>query len=82
MKAKIIRIGNSKGIRLPKLVLEQVGFADEVELGVRDGEIVISPAEKPRHDWAAAAQVLSARGDDQLLDEPVPTHFDLEHWEW
>ena len=82
MKAKIIRIGNSKGIRLPKLVLEQVGLAEEVDLEIRDGEIVISPADLRRRGWAEAAQALAAKGGDQLLDEPLPTAFDREEWEW
>jgi len=82
MKAKIIRIGNSKGIRLPKPVIEQVGLAEEVELEVRDGEIVISPADLPRRGWAEAAQALAACGGDRLLDEPVPTSFDQDEWEW
>lgn len=82
MKAKIIRIGNSKGIRLPKPVIDQVGLAEEVDLEVRDGEIVISPADHRRRGWAEAAQALSAAGGDQLLDDPVPTAFDEEEWAW
>lgn len=82
MKAKIIRIGNSKGIRLPKPVIDQVGLAEEVDLEVRDGEIVISPANVPRRGWAEAAQALSAAGEDRLLDDPVPTDFDRDEWEW
>ena len=51
MKTKIIRIGNSKGIRLPKPLLEQVGLVSEVDLEVRDGALVISPAEPLRAGW-------------------------------
>ena len=82
MRAKIIRIGNSRGIRLPKPVIEQVGLVDEVELEVRDGEIVISPVDRLRPGWAEAAQALSAQGEDQLLGEPTSTSFDQEEWEW
>ncbi|MCP3956303.1 MAG: AbrB/MazE/SpoVT family DNA-binding domain-containing protein [bacterium] len=82
MKAKIVRIGNSRGIRLPKLVIEQVGLAEEVEMEVREGEIVISPAERLRSGWSEAARALAAQGEDQLLDEPTPTSFDQEDWEW
>jgi antitoxin MazE len=83
MKAKIIRIGNSKGIRLPKPLIDQVGLAEEVDLEVRDGEIVISPAGVPRQGWAEAARALSAvGGGGRLLDDPVPTVFDEEEWEW
>ena len=82
MKAKIIRIGNSKGIRLPKPLLEQVGLREEVELKVRDGAIVISPGKRPRRGWLEAAESLAARGEDRLLDEPLLTAFDREEWEW
>jgi len=82
MKAKIVRIGNSRGIRLPKPLIEQVGLADEVELEVRDGRIVISPAQRPRCGWAKAARDLSDRGEDQSLGPLVPTRFDEQEWEW
>ena len=82
MKTKIIRIGNSRGIRLPKPLIEQVGLVDEVELEVREGEIVITPFERPRAGWAKAAQAVSEQGEDELLDEPTPTSFDKEQWEW
>lgn len=82
MKAKIIRIGNSKGIRLPKHLIEQVGLAGEVDLEVRDGELVISPSEQLRSGWAAAARVLAKRGEDELLDPALSTDFDELEWEW
>ncbi|MBN1491370.1 MAG: AbrB/MazE/SpoVT family DNA-binding domain-containing protein [Phycisphaerae bacterium] len=82
MKAKIIQVGNSKGIRLPKPLIEQVGLAEEVELEVREGQIVISPAVRPRRGWADAARALSTRGEDRQLDKALPTTFDQEEWEW
>ena len=82
MKAKIVQIGNSKGIRLPKLLLEQVGLEGEVELEVREGELVISPASRTRSGWGEAAEDLSREGDDQLLDEPAATEFDEQEWTW
>lgn len=82
MRTKIVRIGNSKGIRIPKPVIQQVGLVEDVELEVRDGEIVISPAGRPRVGWAEAAQALSVHGEDMILDKPTPTSFDQEEWEW
>ncbi len=82
MKAKIVRIGNSRGIRLPKLLLEQAGLSNEVDLDLRDGEIVISRAQRPREGWAEAAQSLANQGEDELLDTPASTRFDREEWEW
>ena len=82
MKAKVVRIGNSRGIRLPKPLLEQVGLTEEVELEVRDGAIVITPSEHLRRGWAQAAQAVAAHGEDELLDEPISTVFDREEWDW
>ena len=82
MKAKIIRIGNSRGIRLPKPLIEQVGLADEVNLEIRDGELVISPSERLRDGWAEAARVLAERGEDKLLDPVLSTDFDEQEWQW
>jgi len=82
MKAKIVRIGNSKGIRLPKPLLEQVGLVDEVDLEVRNGELIISPSDPVRAGWREAAISLAERKEDALLDAPMPTCFDAEEWEW
>jgi antitoxin MazE len=84
MKAQLIKIGNSRGIRLPKAVIEQVGLENEVELDVRADEVAIRPAKKkPRQGWAEAFQAMAAAGDDVLLDEPLPpTQFDEDEWEW
>ena len=56
MKARLVRIGNSRGLRLPKAVIEQVGLDDEVELVVEGRRIVITPARRPRAGWAEAVQ--------------------------
>ncbi len=82
MKSKLVRIGNSRGIRLPKSLIEQAGLTEEVDLEVRDGEIVITSAEQPRTGWADAARVLADRGEDRMLDAPTPTRFDEEEWTW
>ena len=82
MKTRIVRIGNSWGIRIPKLLLEQSGLRDEVEISVRDGSLVVRSAAKPRAGWAAAFADMAQRGDDALLDDPVPTRWDEDEWEW
>lgn len=82
MKARIVPIGNSRGIRIPKPLLEQAGLGEEVELTVEDSRIVIAPAARPRHSWAEAFAAMHAAGEDSLLDEPTPTRFDQEEWEW
>jgi antitoxin MazE len=82
MKTKIIRIGNSRGVRIPKPLLEQAGLADQVILRVIDDGIVIESADKPRANWAEAASVLHGRGEDGLIDEPIETKFDETEWVW
>ncbi len=82
MNARLVRIGNSRGVRLPKPLIEEAGLSDEVELRVRDGAVVITGASHPRSGWAEAARQMHARGDDALLDEPTPTRFDDEAWQW
>jgi antitoxin MazE len=82
MKARIIRIGNSQGVRLPKPLLEQAGLPEDVELHAESGRIIIEGAKVPRAGWAAAAQAARARGDGTLLDPPASTRFDAEEWEW
>ena len=84
MKTRIIRIGNSQGIRIPKLYLQQTGLGEEVELEVQDSEIVIRSAEFPRQGWAEAFQAMSAHGDDKLLDEKSmnQSSWDEAEWQW
>lgn len=82
MKARLVQIGNSRGIRLPKVLIEQAGLADEVELRLHAGTITIRSAAGARAGWADAAKLMHERGDDRLLDPPTPTHFDEDEWAW
>lgn len=82
MKTRIVRIGNSRGIRIPKPLLEQARLREEVELEVQDNRLVISSVDQPRAGWEAAFRALAAAADDQLLDPGVPTAFDRSEWEW
>ncbi|MBT3380946.1 MAG: AbrB/MazE/SpoVT family DNA-binding domain-containing protein [Lentisphaerae bacterium] len=84
MKVTLVRIGNSRGIRLPKPVIEQCGFEGEVEMEVHRRELVIRSSSQPREGWAGAFAQMSERGDDELLDhvaEEGPT-WDDDEWEW
>ena len=84
MKTRIIRIGNSQGIRIPKLYLQQTGLNEEVELDVQDKEIVIRSVGHPRQGWAEAFQTMAETGDDQLLDKGIvgPSSWDEAEWQW
>ena len=83
MKTRIVQIGNSRGIRIPKQLLVQSGLNGEVEIHATKNSIVITRPTKPRTGWAEAAKKLAETGEDQLLDNGGPmTKFDEEQWEW
>ena len=84
MKTRIVRIGNSQGIRIPKLFLERSKLVEEVEMEALDNEIVIRAAKQPRQDWESAFRAMAERGDDDLLDENLAsqTQWDQADWQW
>ena len=82
MRARLIRIGNSVGVRLAKPLLEEAGLVDDIEIRARGASIVITPLARPRAGWAEAAAQIAALRHTGLIDEPVPTKFDEEEWEW
>jgi antitoxin MazE len=84
MKASLVRIGNSRGIRLPKPVIEQCGFEQEVEMLVQDHQLVIRSSTHPRTGWASAFAQMSEFGEDKLLDRVADTGtaWEAEEWEW
>jgi antitoxin MazE len=84
MKTRIIKIGNSQGIRIPKVLLEQSGLGEEVEIEVHAAQIVIRPADRPRPGWDEAFRAMSEHEDDRLLDEDLTgqTNWDMTEWQW
>lgn len=81
-KARIIRIGNSQGIRIPKSILEQSELPEEVEIRVEPGRLVVTAARRPREGWEEAARDMRAENEGGLLDQPAATEFDREEWQW
>ena len=81
MRTRLVRIGNSRGVRLPKPLIAQAGLTDEVEMQLTGGAITIRPAKDPRRGWAEAAQRMHDRKEDRLLDTPAPV-FDDTQWNW
>ena len=84
MIIRIIKIGNSKGIRIPKLVLEQSGISDEVELEVKDNQITIKPISQSRLNWSRKFNKMAINGDDELLDSDFISseNWDEKEWKW
>ena len=84
MRTKLVQIGNSKGIRIPKPLLEEVGLDGEVDITIAGNTLVVSPVCKVRHDWSTAFAAMAERADDELLDrvaEPSSS-WDAEEWRW
>jgi antitoxin MazE len=81
-KTRIVRIGNSRGIRVPKLLLDQANLPEEVELRAEPGRLVVTGAVRPRAGWAVKARSMRKRDDDVLLDPVTATRFDEAEWRW
>ena len=83
MKLELVRIGNSRGIRIPKPILEQCGFQDAVELRIEDDHQVITKQHAPREGWEEAFRAAGPSTHDELLLGTLPmNNFDREDWEW
>jgi antitoxin MazE len=84
VKTRLIKIGNSQGIRIPKLLIDQVGLAGELDIEAQNGQIIIRSARLPRQGWEQQFQAMAKAGDDCLLDgEALPaTEWEATEWEW
>lgn len=84
MRAQIVKIGNSQGIRIPKVLLSQTGLKGEVEVVVEKDTLVIRPSIKPRSGWDESFAAMANCQDDVLLDsmDKIDHSFDEKEWEW
>ncbi|ACK69643.1 transcriptional regulator/antitoxin, MazE [Gloeothece citriformis PCC 7424] len=82
IRTKIIKIGNSQGIRIPKPLLEQSGIDSEVEIEVQNDYLIVRAVKRSRIGWDEAFAKMAQRGDDALLDEVSTTTWDHREWEW
>lgn len=83
MRTRIVKIGNSEGIRIPKPLLEETGLSGEVELTVEGARLILSPIQNPRDGWDEAFAATASQGGDSLLDADSlpPTDWE-ESWVW
>ena len=81
---RLVKIGNSQGIRIPKLLLEQVGLSGEIQLEVENDKLILRPAVRPRQGWDEQFQRMAQLGDDRLLDgeDLTASSWDETEWEW
>ncbi|MBW7866885.1 MAG: AbrB/MazE/SpoVT family DNA-binding domain-containing protein [Brumimicrobium sp.] len=80
MEISVINIGNSKGIRLPKTILERYSITDKIELVFEKGFIILKPKAEPRSGWDKAFKKMSENGDDQLFIDDVFDDENFEEW--
>ena len=82
MRLELTRIGNSRGIRIPKPLIEECGLGDVVEARVSKEGLVIAPHRAPRRGWKQAFAAPGGVGDKLLLDAAPPNKFDTQEWKW
>lgn len=83
IRTRLVKIGNSQGIRIPKVMLDQLRMTDLIELEIQNDQLLVRASKTPRSDWAAAFQRMADNGDDQLLDQDsLPTSWEETEWEW
>lgn len=81
MKAQIIRIGNSQGVRIPKTLIEDGKLSGEVELELHEDGILIRSLQKPRATWESAFKAVADVDDDQPAAD-LATEFEKKEWQW
>lgn len=83
MRTRIVKIGNSQGVRIPKSLLEESGLTGDVDITAEPGSLTVTAAGPARAGWEEAARRMHEAGDDELIDgEWPPTSVELEDWEW
>jgi len=84
MRARVIKIGNSQGLRIPKPLLLQTGIMDDVEIEVKKNQIIIRAVKNAREGWDKAFKIMGEKGDDEPhFDEKNISHsWDEEEWQW
>ncbi len=82
MRTDLVRIGNSRGIRIPKPIIEQCGFGEKVELRVENHRLIVSPQRAPREGWEKAFRAAGSSADNELLLEGAANEFDRKEWKW
>jgi antitoxin MazE len=80
MEVSVIKIGNSKGIRFSKTIIERYNIKDTVDLILEKGQICIKPLSKPRKGWEKAFKEMHASEDDKLIIPDIFEEENLEEW--
>lgn len=82
VETKIVRIGNSRGVRIPTELLRQSGIEGDVTLRLEEGRIVIAPSRQPRSGWEEELRIMAEKGEEKKELDESTNRFDEEEWEW
>jgi len=85
VRTRLVPIGNSRGIRIPRALIDQCGLTDEIELEPRHGQLIVRSPSSTRSGWEAAFQKMTENSDDELLDADAasrPTEWERTQWKW
>lgn len=83
IKTRLIKIGNSHGVRIPKVLREQAGLTDAIELEVQGSQLIVRSSAGARATWAEQFRRMADQHDDQLLDPDTSvSDWDATEWEW
>jgi len=82
IRSKVVKIGNSRGIRIPQTLLEQAGLIDDVEMIVEGNKLIIHSIRFSRQGWGAQFIAMAEHGDDRLLDQAPATQWEEDEWTW
>ncbi|WP_234571775.1 AbrB/MazE/SpoVT family DNA-binding domain-containing protein [Rhodohalobacter sp. 614A] len=85
MKTKLIRIGNSQGVRIPKPIIEEAGLSEEIEMILEGNQIILRSPDQTRYGWNDAFEKMAQEKDDELLDKEETeqsSEWDETEWTW
>jgi antitoxin MazE len=84
MRVRLVKIGNSQGVRIPKPLLDQTGIGEDVELEVSESQIILRPISNPRPGWEAGFKTMAKKGHDALIigENTFAHSWDEEEWQW
>ena len=82
MRTKIVRLGEDRGVRIPRRLLDAAGIESDVDIVCRGESLVLTRAGEPREGWSERFAEMAREGDDELLDADVPTEWDETEWTW
>jgi len=83
IRTHLVQVGNSRGVRIPGILIKQLGLTDEIEMAVERGNLVIHAPRRPRRGWAGHFRKMAERGDDRaVIGDSSLSAWDEKEWQW